>query len=77
MIIDLTKLKSGQHGKVVGIEAGYCAAERITNMGIIPGKNIKKISSSFFRGPQTVQVGTAQIAIGYGMAKKVIVEILK
>jgi Fe2+ transport system protein FeoA len=43
-------------------------------MGILPGKRIIKVSSMFMRGPVTVQVDRVQVAIGFGMAGKVLVE---
>ncbi len=50
---------------------------RLQSMGIRPGKRISKVSSHFWRGPQTVEIDNLQIAIGYGMAKKIFVEVSK
>jgi len=44
-------------------------------LGIRPGKKITKISSMLMRGPVTVQAGHTQIAIGFGMANKIFVEL--
>jgi len=44
-------------------------------MGIRPGKKIKKISSNFWCGPQTVEVDNVRVAIGWGMAKKIFIEV--
>ncbi|MFC1994500.1 FeoA family protein [Chloroflexota bacterium] len=43
-------------------------------MGIIPGKRITKVSSMFMRGPVTIQIHNSQVAIGFGMADKIVVE---
>jgi ferrous iron transport protein A len=77
MILDLTQLKSGQTGKVVQIEGGSGLAERLERMGLRVGKKITKTSAQLWRGPQTVKVGNSQVAIGFGMAKGVMVEIEK
>ena len=45
------------------------------NMGIRAGKKIRKVSAHFCRGPQTVEIDNFKIALGYGMAKKIIVEV--
>jgi len=44
-------------------------------LGIRPGKRITKVGSMFMRGPVTVQLDSTQVAIGFGMANKVIVEL--
>ncbi|NQT07360.1 MAG: ferrous iron transport protein A [Candidatus Omnitrophica bacterium] len=75
MLIDLTQMKPGESGVVNEITSGHDAAKRIQNMGIIPGKGIRKVSSHFWRGPQTVNIGKLQIAVGFGMARKIIIEV--
>ena len=72
--VTLNQMLAGQSGKVVQIQSGHGLINRLSALGIRPGKKITKISSMFMRGPVTVQIGTAQIAIGYGMANKIIVE---
>ena len=71
----LIQLRSGQSGTVVQIQGGHGLTNRLNALGIRPGKKITKVSSMFMRGPVTVQVDRAQIAIGFGMAKKIVVEI--
>ncbi|MGQ9662226.1 MAG: FeoA family protein [Kiritimatiellia bacterium] len=72
--ISLAKMEGGTAGTVVAIEGGHCFVHRLAALGIIPGRRIKKISAMILRGPVTVQVNQAQVAIGYGMARKVMVE---
>lgn len=84
-IIDLTKMREDEVGvikevhsassKKCGVHGANGFAERIAAMGIRPGKKIKKISSSFLRGPQTIEIGKMQVAIGFGAAKKILVEV--
>jgi len=75
MTIDLTQLKTGKSGVVKSLEGGFDFRRRIENMGIREGKKIRKTSTHFWRGPQTVKVDNITVAIGYGMAKKVIIEV--
>jgi ferrous iron transport protein A len=56
------------------IKGGHGAIKRLQSMGIRPGKKITKVSSMFMRGPVTLQVDRTQIAIGHGMASKILVE---
>ncbi len=72
--VSLSKMPSGQSGSVVQIEGGHGLINRLSALGIRPGQKVTKVSSMFMRGPVTIQVGNTQVAIGFGMAKKIIVE---
>jgi len=71
--ITACKMKPGQTGKIIEIQGGQRLNARLSALGIIPGRNITKISDMLMRGPVTVKTGNTQIAIGYGMADKIIV----
>jgi len=75
MIIDLTKMQHGESGVVTEIQGGHGLARKVQSMGLRPGKKITKVSSHFWRGPQTVEVDNIQIAVGFGMAKRIMVEV--
>lgn len=75
MLIDLTQLKPGESGIMRELHGGSGFARKIQSMGIREGKRLRKVSSHFWRGPQTVEVDKVRIAIGWGMAKKIFVEI--
>jgi len=67
-------MEAGQSGIVVQIQGGRGLINRLSALGIRPGQRLTKVSSMFMRGPVTIQVGTAQVAIGFGMANRIIVE---
>ena len=73
--ITLARMQTGQSGIVVQIQGGHGLVNRLSALGIRPGKRITKISSMFMRGPVTIQVDRAQVAIGFGMANRIIVEL--
>jgi len=75
MVIDLTQVRPGEIGIVQELQEGSNFTKKIQDMGIRPGKKMKKISSHFWRGPQTVEVDNAKFAIGFGMARKILVEV--
>jgi len=77
MIVDLTKMKTGSYGTVVNLEGGRGASTRLQNLGVRPGKKVRKISGHFWRGPVTVQIGGTNVALGFGMASKVMVEVVE
>ncbi len=72
--IPVVKLKTKQKGKVVEVSGGPGLQNRLLSMGIYPGREITMLSDSVFKGPMAIKVGRAVIALGYGMAQKIIVE---
>lgn len=75
MIVNLVQMKQGETGVILKMQGGHGMAERVQNMGIRIGKKVKKGTSQFFRGPQTVIVDNFEVAIGYGMATRILVEV--
>ena len=73
--ITLTRMQTGQSGIMVQIQGGHGLVNRLDALGIRPGKRITKVGSMFMRGPVTVQVDRAQVAVGFGMASRIIVEL--
>jgi Fe2+ transport system protein FeoA len=74
-LVTLRKMKAGQSGKIIEIHGGQGLVNRLDALGIRTGGTIKKLSSMVMRGPVTVQCGRTCVAIGCGMADKIIVEL--
>ncbi len=70
----LTEMKTGQTGTVVEVQGGHGIVARLDALGIRPGRKVTKLSSALFRGPVMLRVNSTQVALGFGMAKRVIVE---
>lgn len=70
----LTKFNRGDKIKVIKINAGKRATQRLITMGIVPGNviEIKRVSS--LGGPVLISSKGSEIAIGFGLASKVIGE---
>jgi len=73
--VTIRGMRPGQSGRVVEIQGGSGLANRLNSLGIRPGKRITKVSSMIMHGPVTVQVDRSQVAIGFGMAGKILVEV--
>ncbi len=73
--INLRQMYSGQSGRVMQIDGGVGMVNRLNALGIRPGKKITKVSSMMMRGPVTVQLGSTRLAIGFGMANRILVEV--
>jgi len=76
MVMDLTRMKSGEKGKVIEIQSGWGLMRRLETLGIRPGVEVEKVSAQLVGGPITIQVGNTQASLGFGMAMKVIVELI-
>jgi ferrous iron transport protein A len=73
--LPLTRMRAGQSGTVAYLQGGLGLTVRLSALGIIPGKRITKISATLMRGPVTVEVDRARVAIGFGMASRILVQL--
>ena len=73
--INLRQMYPGQSGRVMQVNGGIGMVNRLNALGIRPGKKITKVNSMLMRGPVTVQLGGTRLAIGFGMANRILVEI--
>lgn len=70
----IQQLKDGETAKIKDIIGGKHFINKAESLGIRVSVQITKVSSQMMHGPITVKVGQTQIAIGHGMAKKIIIE---
>ena len=70
----LSELKIGKTGKIKRLADGKRFQAKMISLGVRVGKAIKVTSSHRFGGPVTVEIDNMEIAIGRGMAEKIIVE---
>ncbi len=75
LVLPLSRMDAGMRGTVAEIRGGHGLVRRLDALGIRPGKQVSKVSSMLFRGPVVVRVDNSQVAIGFGMASRVIVEV--
>ena len=75
MVQTLSEMRADENGTVLKIHGGQGLLNRLGALGIIPGKKITKISSMSARGPVTIQVNRSQVALGFGMASKILVNV--
>jgi len=71
----VAQMRTGERGRIIEITGGHGLTRRVEAMGIRPGKKIAKVSSMLMRGPVTIQVDGAQVAIGFGIARRILVEL--
>ena len=71
----LADLDAGQTGIVSRIYGGWGVQRRLQALGIRPGATVTKVSAAFRPGAVVVVAGGGQTALGYGVARKVVVEV--
>lgn len=74
-VISLDRMEMGEEGEIVRIDGGEGMVKRLWVLGIIPGKKIEKVSSIIGRGPVVIRLGRQEIALGRGVAQKVLVRV--
>ena len=62
----------GKVVQVADIRGGWGLTRRLADMGLLPGTNIRVISNQM-AGPLVVEVKGTRLALGYGMAQKILV----
>jgi len=72
--VSLLHLKPDHIGRVLEILGGAGLQNRLMSMGLYVGKEVTKLSYVGLRGPVVIRVGRSVLALGHGMAQKVIVE---
>jgi len=71
--ISLIDLKEGEKATIVSITGGAGVTQRLTDMGLTPGTEVTVIESAFF-GPIEISVRGSKLAVGRGIAAKILVE---
>jgi ferrous iron transport protein A len=74
-IISLVEMKTGQSGRIKQIQGGQGMIARLQALGLHPGKKVIKLSAIFQRGPVVLGIDRSQVALGYGQANRIFVEI--
>ena len=73
--IPLTKMKSGDIGTIKAIDGGEEICHRLSSLGLHISKPLEKVSDMVLRGPVVVSVHRRHVAVGFGMAKRIMVEV--
>jgi DtxR family Mn-dependent transcriptional regulator len=77
--VPLTALRKGEGGIVASIRTSHGKGggfeRRLMDMGLTPGTRVTVVKSAPFHGPLEVIVRGSRLALGRGMAEKILVEI--
>lgn len=62
--------------KIVAIEGGWGIRQLLTQIGLHVGDELIVVRCGMFGGPLLINIHGAQVAVGRGMAQKVMVNLL-
>ena len=71
----LNKMTPGQKGKVVGYTDDSPIARRLTELGLVPGREITYLRDAPLRDPLEIQIGLSCLSLRHSEASLVAVEI--
>lgn len=74
-MISLIEMPASKKGTIAAINGGYGLVKKLDRMGFRIGKEITKVSGQWMKGPVVIRSGNTEIAIGFGMANKIMVEV--
>ena len=70
----LTSLRRGQSGTVACLGGGRAMQARLLGMGLYVGSEVRVLSAHHrSHGPTLVAVGETRLALGHGMAERIMV----
>ncbi|ACS89567.1 MAG: Fe2+ transport protein, putative [Thermococcus sibiricus] len=72
MYVRLSQMREGERGTVVNVQGGHRVRQRLLGMGIAPGTKIVVIKAGF-SGPYIIALGSTRLALGRGIAERIIV----
>lgn len=86
MELPLTGLKDGESGIIIAITGSprhghgrfghnWGFKQRLEDMGLTPGTKVTIVKSAPFHGPIELQVRGSRLAIGRGMAERILVKV--
>ena len=72
--ISLVHIKPEEKVSILEILGGSNLESKLLSMGVYKGKQITKLSHIGLRGPVVIKAGRSILALGHGVAEKIIVE---
>ncbi|MBC7130718.1 ferrous iron transport protein A [Candidatus Bathyarchaeota archaeon] len=75
--MSLLNLAEGEKAIVIKTNGGYGLIRRLAEMGLTPGTEVKILRKCTFGGPVEIEVRGVALALGRGVASRILVKPLK
>jgi len=72
--VSISQLKQGERGRVSFIRGEHKILQRLSDMGLTPGTEVRVVKSAPFHGPLEILVRGSRLALGRGMTEIIFVE---
>jgi len=74
MLIVLDQMSENKKARVVDVQGGWGIRRRLSQMGIHPGDIVMVLRYGALGGPILIEVHGFQVALGRGIASRILVE---
>jgi|DewCreStandDraft_4_1066084.scaffolds.fasta_scaffold00107_48 ferrous iron transport protein A len=74
MTVRLVECRKGDRVRIVKLDAGHGASLNLIHLGLDVGQTVEIRQRSPLHGPLLVAHDGTEVAIGYGLAEKILVE---
>lgn len=74
-MLTLVELKAGEQGIIKELQGGHGLQRKLESLGIRAGKTVRRINEPGSGGPVVLEIDGSKSAVGYGMARKIMVEV--
>ncbi len=71
----LSALPGGTRAVVTALTGGRGFLDRVVNMGLSVGRELEVLRGAGMGGPVLIATGETRLAIGYGMAQRILVQV--
>jgi len=71
-VMPLAMVRPGEQVTLVAVNAGRGLTRRLADMGLYPGVSVRVVQSH--PGPFLLQLGASKLALGHGIAHKILVK---
>lgn len=72
-LMPLAMVRPGEEVTIAGFRAGRGLAQKLADMGLVPGQTIKVVSNHM-PGPLMIGLHGSRLVLGFGVAQKIMVE---
>lgn len=74
-LMTLIQVKTGQTVRIKHFKGGVSLEHKLRQLGLVPGESARVLRQAPLGGPILVEVGGRSIALGRGVASRVVVEV--
>ncbi|CEO90115.1 FeoA family protein [Syntrophaceticus schinkii] len=74
-VLPLGFLQTGRDAVVSDLAGGRSLRQRLTDMGVVRGTRVKVVKNDM-GGPLIISIGEGRLAVGRGMALRIMVEVV-